>query len=119
MSTLLNSQVRERIFRRHAGGDLTAQQLIHLLECRVSPGALPGRNELVRRLADCRRHRNLRAHTEGSDDGTSHYTVYIDGRGYHLRVDAKGIIFQVTDNSRQDIRGYDPWRPPGSAPSRS
>jgi len=88
------SKKRERILRNYRGGRLACTELLRLLETRVAPGAESSVRALVDILAS-RTHWNLAAHTEGSRDGTRHYTV-MAGRGYHLRLDRRGVIFQVT-----------------------
>jgi len=72
-------------------------------------------NELVRMMSQARKHRNRAAHTEGSKDKTMHYTVFIDGRGHHLRLDQRGVVFHVTDHEQGTVGGADPWVPPGAA----
>ncbi|MEZ5064052.1 MAG: hypothetical protein R3B81_04915 [bacterium] len=113
----LNSVQIESIRRNYDGGELSCDQLIELLESRVAPGAQPARTLFLRELV-VGRHRNLRAHTEGSKDGTLHYTVFVGGRGYHLRVDRRGVVFQIT-NKEGDLHPVPPWVRPGGAPSRS
>ena len=76
------------------------------------------RNALARRLAESGGHRNLAAHTEGSRDGTQHFTIFIDNRGYHLRLDGGGNVFQITDPQGRDLGIVEPWVAPGSAPPK-
>lgn len=110
----INAEVKEKIYRSYTYGDLRDDQLIFLLENKVSPGALRGRNELIRLLKDCNEHRNLAAHDTGSLDGTMHYTIFIDGAGYHLRIDKQGNIFQITGRGGLDLGVIAPWVPPGA-----
>lgn len=110
---MLGSLQIERIRRNHDGGDLSAIQLIDLLQNRVAPGAERASRELVRRMI-AHKHFNRRAHTEGSDDQTRHYTIYVNDRGHHLRLDARGIVFQITDENQHDLGTVPPWVAPGS-----
>ncbi|MGI9628763.1 MAG: hypothetical protein ACR2QM_18150 [Longimicrobiales bacterium] len=108
----INPFHRERIQRNYAGGDLSCEDLLELLERKISPRAHFSRTKLVRELARAR-HRNLRAHTTGSDDKTMHYTVFVRGTGYHLRLDAKGVVYQITDGPNSDLSSVPPWVRPG------
>ncbi|MCF2505392.1 hypothetical protein L0663_18515 [Dyadobacter sp. CY107] len=116
MYLTINSEQRERIYRSYTSGPLSCKQLLSILENNIAPGAVRGRNELIRRLLDCHAHRNLEAHSgkeTSSKDGTMHYTIYVDGVGHHMRMDQKGIVFQITDKIG-DIGGIPPWVSPGS-----
>ena len=104
--------LRERIIRNFIGGDLSAEELIAILESKVAPGAQTSRTMLINLLAGGQ-HRNLRAHTQGSADGTVHYTVFVANRGYHLRLDRRGVIFQITD-AQGSLSRVPPWVRPGS-----
>lgn len=106
--------LRERIIRNYGGGHLSIQQLLAMLEGPFSGGAAQGRNALIRAMAGARRHSNLRAHDQGSEDQNMHYTIYIDGRGHHLRTDQHGSVFHITDRNRDTLGGSDPWVAPGS-----
>ena len=108
----LAPSIAEAIHRNFEKGDLSSDKLIALLEGRVAAGARAARNKLVKELA-ANRHKNLRAHTKGSRDGTMHYTVFVRGKGYHLQVDRRGVIFRITDKSAASITGQEPWVRPG------
>jgi hypothetical protein len=114
MNLTIDSKLREKIMRSYGGGDLTCQGLLNLLQGHVSYGAMRARNKLLAILAEARRHTNHAAHKTGSNDRTMHYTIFIDGRGYHLRIDAQGAIFQITDNQQRDLGVIPPWVPPGA-----
>jgi len=114
MSNKIDPQRRECIIRNYGGGDLDINRLLALLEGPFSPGAQRARGELLHLLANARRHRNRGAHTEGSADKTMHYTLFIDGRGYHLRLDAKGVVFHIT-HQLGTVGGVPPWVAPGAA----
>jgi hypothetical protein len=65
----------------------------------------------------------LAVHKEGSEDKTSHFTVYIKrgGRfkGYHVRLDGRGVVWQITDlwfNEVRDLGVVPPWMAPGRGP---
>jgi hypothetical protein len=109
---LLGSLQIERIRRNYRGGDLGVSRLLEILQFRVASGAERASRELVRRMMT-HEHSNRAAHTEGSRDGTLHYTVWIKGRGYHLRLDARGIVFQITDWLGRDLGTVPPWIAPG------
>jgi len=114
METLGSLQI-ERIRRNHRGGDLSARELLELLQRRVAMGAERGCRELVRRLARSP-YSNMKAHNKGSRDKTMHYTIWIKGKGHHLRLDARGIIFQITDDRGRDLGIIPPWVAPGADP---
>ena len=48
-------------------------------------------------------------------DGTTHITLRAGNRGYHLRQDARGHLFEITGPGLQDIQ---PSRAPGSPPGQ-
>jgi len=114
MSVPINARTRMKIKWSYRYGDLTCDDLLYLLENRVSPGAMRARNRLLFLLVNSRRHENLAAHNEGSDDKTMHYTIYIDNKGYHLRLDRQGMVYQITNNNKQDLGTIPPWVPPGA-----
>jgi hypothetical protein len=113
MSNKIDPRMRERIIRNHGGGDLDSQRLLAVLEGPFSPGVLRARNQLIRALAEARTHRNRAAHTQGSADKTMHYTIFVDGRGHHLRMDAKGVVFHITDQ-QGTVGEVPPWVAPGA-----
>jgi hypothetical protein len=110
---LLAAPQIERIQRNYRGGDLSATELIDLLQHKVAPGAERASRELVRRMME-HAHFNRAAHTQGSRDATVHYTVYVNDRGHHLRLDSSGIIFQITDQAQRDLGVVPPWVAPGA-----
>ena len=109
---LLGSLQVERMRRNYRGGDLSIAQLLDLLQNRVAPGAERASRELVRRMG-MHGHWNQHIHIAGSKDQTPHYTIWINSRGHHLRLDARGIVFQVTDPANQDLGVVPPWVAPG------
>jgi len=111
---------KERIVRNYRFGDLSATVLINLLESRVAGGA-DRSARILKKLLTRKYHRNLRYHTTGSKDSTVHYTVFLSNnqngsneKGYHLRLDANGIIFQITDNNGNDLGTIPGYVAPGS-----
>lgn len=114
MGLIIGSKLRQDIMRSYRGGHLNCKDLLDILENKISPGAMRGRNKLVKILSEADSHSNRRAHTVGSADQTMHYTIFIDGRGYHLRLDQNGIVFQITDYKALDLGGVPPWVPPGA-----
>lgn len=115
MAHLINGPTREGIRRNYAGGALSCNQLLDLLEFKVQYRCLRARNVLANILANYR-HRNLRAHNENSRDRTRHYTIYASGhRGIHLRLDANRTIFRIeTEDGKRDLGTVAPWIPPGA-----
>lgn len=114
MSNKIPSVLRERIIRNYGGGHLSIQRLLAMLEGPFASNALQGRNALIRAMAEARSHGNLGAHDQGSKDKTMHYTIYIDGKGHHLRMDSRGVVFHITDHRQETVGGSDPWVAPGS-----
>jgi hypothetical protein len=110
---MLGSIQTERVRRNHRGGDLSASQLLDLLQYRVAFGAERASRELVRRMS-AHEHYNRAAHTAGSRDKTAHYTVWVKGKGHHLRLDSRGIVFQITDEYERDLGTVPPWVAPGA-----
>ena len=110
---VLGSLQIEQVRRNHRGGDLSASQLLDLLQRRVASGAERASRELIRRMC-AHEHYNRSAHTAGSKDGTMHYTVWVNRRGHHLRLDANHIVFQVTDDCDSDLGIVPPWVAPGA-----
>ena len=99
------------------GGSLAFQELIALLADRVAPGAWRARGELLDVL---RRHR-FRAYAaddsgHGPADPNPHVTVLANGRGFHLQLDLRRVVFRITDSNRNDLGGPPPWVAPGSEP---
>lgn len=115
MPDLIPSHLREKVMRNYAGGNLRCDQLLDLLEYKTQHRCLRARNVLVKLLAN-HRHSNLRAHNENSNDKTKHYTLKISGqRGIHLRLDAKGTVFQILgDDGKKDLGTVPPWVGPGA-----
>ncbi len=109
----LGSLQIERIRINHRGGDLSAGQLLELLQRRVALGAERAARVLARRMATSH-YFNRAAHTKGSKDKTSHYTVWIKNKGHHLRLDARGVVFQITDERGRDLGIVSPWVAPGA-----
>lgn len=110
---LLGSLQIERIRRNYQGGDLSARELIDILQHQIAFGAERASRELVRRMG-AHGHYNKRAHTEGSRDQTPHYLIRINNKGHHLRLDSHGIVFQITDDTGHDLGAVPPWVAPGS-----
>ena len=107
----LSSYQIEKIRRNHHGGDVTAAALLDLFQHRVASGAERAVRELVRRMTEDP-HFNRREHTEGSRDQTPHVTIWVNGRGHHLRLDSHGVVFQVTEVGG-DVGTVPPWVRPG------
>lgn len=115
---ILSSRTIDAIRRNYEFGALGGAALIELMTNRVAPGAERGARALARILED-RRFSVQDAHEEGSRDAVNHYTVWVHHhghRGYHLRLDSRGIIFQVTGPDGRDLGQVSPWVAPGSTP---
>ncbi len=113
LMAILNPLQIDRIRRNHRGGDLTAGQLLEMLQHKVAPGAERAGRELVRRMA-AHGHYNRASHKIGSRDRTMHITIWVNNKGNHLRLDSHNIIFQITNDSGSDLGIVSPWVAPGS-----
>lgn len=101
----------QRIRHNYRGGELTAEDWLEIAEGNVMPGAERAMRVLLR-LQASNPWRILRAHTEGSRDGTLHYTVFAPA-GYHVRLAGDGHVFQVTGPDGIDLGTIPPWVRPG------
>lgn len=120
MGVMLTPFQKEKILRHYLFGQISVMRLIYLFENNVAPGA----ERAAKVLADLmvqKYHQNLRDHNEGSQDETMHYTIRLSNnrngsnwKGFHLRLDAKGVIFQITDDQRRDIGTIPGYVPPGA-----
>jgi hypothetical protein len=110
---LLGALQIEKIRRNYTGGDMSTNQLLEILQNKVALGAERACRELARRMSD-HKHFNRMKHKVGSRDGTLHYTIWVNNKGHHLRLDARGIVFQITDELGHDLGIVPPWVPPGS-----
>jgi hypothetical protein len=112
----LGARQIEGIRRNYVRGDLSVAQLLDLLQNRVATGAERAVRDLARLMME-HEHRNRALHDVGSHDRTMHYTIFVRGGGHHLRTDARGIVFQVTNDAQgHDLGEVAPWVPPGAAP---
>ena len=109
---LLGALQVQEIRRNYRGGDLSANQLIDILEHRVAYGAERASRVLVR-LMCARKHYTEKAHT--STDKTMHYLMRVGSKSCHLRLDARGVVFQITDEQGHDLGTVPPWVAPGAS----
>jgi hypothetical protein len=98
------------------GGSIRADEVVDLLATSTSPAAQRGARQLLRDMAEspwC----VMAAPHSNSKDPTWHITIDVDGTGYHLRLDARGCISDITHVTKegtQRISGNRPWAGPGS-----
>ena len=93
---------------------LRSESVVDLLTGQTSPGAAPVARTLLRRMAQ-EPWRVVRGIHVSASDGTRHITLRMAGRGYHLRVDARDCIFDITRAAGEAEEGVDrlghraPW----------
>jgi hypothetical protein len=98
------------------GRRITTDEVVDLLAERTSPAAQRGARALLRIMRDRRWHVSAAVHTN-EDDSTPHLTVAVRGVGYHLRLDGRGCIFDITMMDGDGVErpsGNRPWVRPGS-----
>lgn len=105
---------------RPHGQPIAPAGVVGLLAERVAPGAQSLARRLLQRMAQGRWEVVAGLH-QSPADGTTHVTVDAGGRR-HLRLDARGVIFDITNagatpQARRDGRPP-PWMAPGRAPRR-
>lgn len=105
---------------RPHGQPISPAAVVGLLAERVAPGAQSQARRLLQRMAQSRWEVVAGVH-QSPADGTTHVTVDAGGRR-HLRLDARGVIFDITNaGANQQARREGrppPWVAPGRAPRR-
>jgi hypothetical protein len=90
--------------------------VVDLLAGSTSPLAQPGARKLLREMS-VNEWSVIRGVHPSPDDPTPHILLLVDDVRYHLRVDAKDCIFDITcREAGQTVRpsGSKPWVSPGS-----
>lgn len=100
-----------------AGERVRAHRVVDLIVESTSPGAQAGARELLRRMGTGPWTVIANVHAN-ENDPTPRLTVEVGGTRYHLRLDARGCIFDITFVNRgQTLRlsGHLPFVRPGAA----
>lgn len=91
-------------------------EVVDLLANSTSPAAQPGARDLLQQMA-ATAWNVVRGLHSSPDDGSPHVTVAIGRTRYHLRLDGKGCVFDITcyrEGETQRPAGAKPWAPPGA-----
>lgn len=99
------------------GNRIRASKVVDLLVNSTSPAAQPGARELLRRMGIAAWSVVANIHSN-ENDPTPRITVELQGRiRYHLRLDARGCVFDITfQNAGETVRlsGHRPFVRPGA-----
>ena len=90
--------------------------VVDLLAETTSPAAQPGARDLLQQMSTTTWRVIRGAHTS-ADDGTPHVTIEVGRTRYHLRLDGRGCIFDITRVVAAQVQrpaGRNPWEPPGA-----
>jgi len=104
-------------FTADPGHRVRANRVVDLLVSSTSPGAQPGARELLRRMriGDWTVIANVHSN---ENDPTPRITVEVQRIRYHLRLDARGCVFDITlrNNAGEVVRlsGHSPFVRPGA-----
>jgi hypothetical protein len=91
-------------------------EVVDLLAESTSPGAQPGARRLLQQMSTAL-WRLIRGAHASQDDATPHVTIALGRTRYHLRLDGRQCVFDIThfvDEDLQRLSGHDPWTPPGA-----
>lgn len=109
--------VRDLAHSAAPGEQLTqVAEVVDLLSGATSPAAQPGGRALLRGMASGT-WRLIRGAHRSRDDATLHVTVEVAGVRYHLRLDARGCVFDITrvvGGATHRPAGGPPWVGPGA-----
>ena len=98
------------------GRPINSDDVVDLLADRTSPGAQPSARQLLRDMSSVS-WRVVAAIHQNDHDNTPHITIEIGGTRYHLRLDARGCIFDITYFNRDVAArpaGLPGWMGPGA-----
>lgn len=98
------------------GRPINSDDVVDLLAERTSPAAQPSARQLLREMTNGP-WRVVAAIHQNDNDSTPHVTVEIGGTRYHLRLDARECIFDITYFNRDIIArpaGLPGWLAPGA-----
>lgn len=114
-----------RISGKFYGEKVSVKKIVTLLENASKAGrhfaVKYHARALLKRMAAVRwgilagRHINGRGGERRAPDGTWHYTIYVGRRRYHLRLDKRGHIFDITGGNLPE---FAPWAKPGISTSK-
>lgn len=97
-------------------GSIRCDQIVDLLVNGTSPHAQPGARKLLQLMGQHAWEAITGVHPSPADR-TAHVRLDINGVPYHLRLDARGFIFDitsVTDKATERLSGREPWLRPGA-----
>jgi len=94
---------------------ISADTVVTFLVDRSSPGAQRTARMLLRQMATGPKWRVLAAIHKSPSDQTKHMTISVMGIAYHLRLDNRLCVFDITRVSGDEVvrPGGIPWAPPG------
>jgi hypothetical protein len=96
---------------------LRADRVVDLLVSATSPGAQAGARELLRAMSLGPWEMIAGVH-KSANDLTPHITVNVRGKRHHIRLDARGCVFDISlvNSAGETIRpsGHRPWVRPGA-----
>jgi hypothetical protein len=107
---------RFRQFIPARGSLVRPDEIVDRLAAGTSPAAQRGARDLLRKMA-CSPWRVVASLHANERDGTDHITIEIVDTRYHLRLDARGCIFDITAASKtgvERVSGARPWAGPGT-----
>lgn len=111
----LDRAIKNGTNRCQYSSKITPEQVVLMLVGATEPGAQPAARRLLHDMASRRWATLVGPHLSPSDPKTLHITIEV-GRAYHLRLTARGFIFDITTNiGGQTTRAAGaPWTPPGA-----
>ncbi|MGV2336833.1 MAG UNVERIFIED_CONTAM: hypothetical protein LVR18_22985 [Planctomycetaceae bacterium] len=86
-----------------------------MAEC-TSPAAARGARMLLQKMSEGH-WQVIRGAHRSAQDGNLHITIAVSSKRYHLRLDARSCIFDITffaNNERQTLDERNPWEAPGA-----
>jgi len=98
------------------GRSIRSDKVVDLLAASTSPAAQRGARQVLRAMAATPWRVVAAVHTN-RHDMTRHITIEVGRTRYHLRLDARGSIFDITTVLGEEIQrvsGNRPWVRPGS-----
>jgi hypothetical protein len=114
----LNGSTAANLWVPQGGTPINQDQVVDLLANGTSQGAQPAARALLKEMARGPWTVTAAGHQGGfGGDATSHITVLVRRRQYHLRLNQSGIVFDITYRDAQGARrltGRVPWVRPGA-----
>ena len=103
-----------KLSRHH--DNISVRDVVKRLENKTAPAAKPGSKQILLRMSEVSWDLVEGVHPSDSD-GTDHITVSFK-RGptntFHLRLDRRGVIFDIVNGKHQRLAGRLPWVAPGA-----